>query len=108
MPTSSTKATQGSAKSNGSLYTINVQSTTEVQRFAMFSFLNEPHAPVSSRLQNPSYAPGSYSVSFPEPVGQLRPHHGSLAGIGSQFTGTLSDPSASVSKWANANSLRLC
>ncbi|KAI7771266.1 hypothetical protein LZL87_010192 [Fusarium oxysporum] len=89
MPNSSTKATQGSVHSENRTNKINGQATAEDKQIMMIRFVSDPYVPVSARLQDPLYVPGSHmqdSASLGHCTNRPRPHSSTgFEGIGAQF-----------------------
>ncbi|KAJ0157780.1 Uncharacterized protein HZ326_24353 [Fusarium oxysporum f. sp. albedinis] len=89
MPNSSTKATQGSVQSENRTNKINGQSTAEDKQIMMMRFVSDLYVPVSARLQDPLYVPGSHmqdSASLGRFMNRPRPHSSTgFEGIGAQF-----------------------
>ncbi|KAM5525459.1 hypothetical protein FOXYSP1_01502 [Fusarium oxysporum f. sp. phaseoli] len=91
MPNSSTKATQGSVQSENRTNKINglfsSQATAEDKQIMMMRFVSD--LPVSARLQDPLYVPGSHmqdSASLGRFMNRPRPHSSTgFEGIGAQF-----------------------
>ncbi|KAF5541607.1 hypothetical protein FMEXI_7870 [Fusarium mexicanum] len=90
MPNSSTKATQGSVPSENRANKINGQATAEDKQIMMSRFVSDLYVPVSARLQDPLYVPGSHiqdSASLGRFTNRQRPHSSiGFEGIGAQFT----------------------
>ncbi|KAF5576564.1 hypothetical protein FPANT_10873 [Fusarium pseudoanthophilum] len=90
MPNSSTKATQGSVQSENRTNKINGQATAaEDKQIMMIRFVSDLYVPVSARLQDPLYVPGSHmldSASLGRFTNRPRPHSSTgFEGIGAQF-----------------------
>ncbi|EXM11687.1 hypothetical protein NOF04DRAFT_2040 [Fusarium oxysporum II5] len=89
MANSSTKATQGSVQSENRTNKINGQATAEDKQIMMMRFVNDLYVPVSARLQDPLYVPGSHmqdSASLGRFTNPPRPHSSTgIEGIGAQF-----------------------
>ncbi|EWY93373.1 hypothetical protein FOYG_06603 [Fusarium oxysporum NRRL 32931] len=89
MPNSSTKATQGSVQSENRTNKINGQATAEDKQIMMMRFVSDLYVPVSARLQDPLYVPGSHmqdSASLGRFMNRPRPHSSTgFEGIGAQF-----------------------
>ncbi|KAF5260510.1 hypothetical protein BFJ63_vAg11282 [Fusarium oxysporum f. sp. narcissi] len=89
MPNFSTKATQGSVQSENRTNKINGQATAEDKPIMMMRFVSDLYVPVSARLQDPLYVPGSHmqdSASLGRFMNRPRPHSSTgFEGIGAQF-----------------------
>ncbi|EXM27912.1 hypothetical protein FOTG_06207 [Fusarium oxysporum f. sp. vasinfectum 25433] len=89
MPNSSTKATQGSVQSENRTNKINGQATAEDKQIMMMRFVSDLYVPVSARLLDPLYVPGSHmqdSASLGRFMNRPRPHSSTgFEGIGAQF-----------------------
>ncbi|KAF5712754.1 hypothetical protein FMUND_8283 [Fusarium mundagurra] len=89
MPNSSTKATQGSVQSENRTNKINGQATAEDKQIMMIRFVSDLYMPVSTRLQDPLYVPGSHmldSASLGRFTNRPRPHTSTgFEGIGAEF-----------------------
>ncbi|CZR34440.1 uncharacterized protein FPRO_01296 [Fusarium proliferatum ET1] len=93
MTNSSTKATQGSVQSESRTDKINglssSQATAQDKQITMIRFVSDLYVPVSARLQDPLYVPGSHmqdSVSLGRLTNRPRPHSSTgFEGIGAQF-----------------------
>ncbi|EWG36967.1 hypothetical protein FVEG_14735 [Fusarium verticillioides 7600] len=89
MPNSSTKATQGSVRSENRTNKINGQATAEDKQIMMIRFVSDLYVPVSARLQDPLYVPGSHmldSASLGRFTNRPRPHSSTgFEAIGAQF-----------------------
>ncbi|KAF4477244.1 hypothetical protein FAGAP_12409 [Fusarium agapanthi] len=90
MPNSSTKATQGSVPSENRANKINglssSQATAEDEQIMMSRFVSDLYVPVSARLQDPLYVPGSHIQDSGRFTNRLRPHSSTgFEGIGAQF-----------------------
>ncbi|KAF5980879.1 hypothetical protein FCOIX_4629 [Fusarium coicis] len=93
MPNSSAKATQGSVGSENRTNKINglfsSQATAEDKQIMMIRFVSDLYVPVSARLQDPLYVPGSHmldSASLGRFTNRPRPHSSTgFEAIGAQF-----------------------